>query len=401
MLEMLKNGSGIHIKKKNRGSFRRWCGGDVTDECIRRGKNSPNPKIRKKATFADNARKWKHADGGILKCQKGSPWLSREEQAYNDRLMSKKGSFMVDSIYNRNIDPIKGAGVAGSMALESSFNPNARGGSHLGYVQNEPRIINYIKRNYGGYDHNAQIRFLLDGLTKGLPDSTSVMGRDLQTRFNNYNWKTYKTPEEAARAWEKSYEKSGGQGNNQRLYYSRMFYNLINNKLRGHKKGGSLSKKSKRAFVPGVSITDSNPNAYKYVKKHYKMKGQYGGSIPKELDNSAYIQQSSMYAPFVIYGQTGNDYLEWKQKQDEINLQRELQKQSDDFQRWSGIGEQVLNLGVGYLSNKGSNTSNVSTPTYFETPKLQTSLQTSFKPNYNNPLSVPSLTPPTVSNPIK
>lgn len=48
MLEMLKNGSGIHIKKKNRGSFRRWCGGDVTDECIRRGKNSPNPKIRKK-----------------------------------------------------------------------------------------------------------------------------------------------------------------------------------------------------------------------------------------------------------------------------------------------------------------------------------------------------------------
>lgn len=55
-----KNGSKIHIKKKNRGSFTRYCGGNVTDECIRKAKKSPNPAIRKKATFAANARKWKH-----------------------------------------------------------------------------------------------------------------------------------------------------------------------------------------------------------------------------------------------------------------------------------------------------------------------------------------------------
>jgi len=66
MIIKLKNGSGIHIKKKNRGSFTRWCGGNVTDECIRRGKNSSNPKIRKKATFADNARHFKHQLGGTL-----------------------------------------------------------------------------------------------------------------------------------------------------------------------------------------------------------------------------------------------------------------------------------------------------------------------------------------------
>jgi len=64
-IEFLKKGSGIHIKKKNRGSFTKWCGGNVTDECIRRGKASPNPAIRKKATFAANARKW-HKFGGIL-----------------------------------------------------------------------------------------------------------------------------------------------------------------------------------------------------------------------------------------------------------------------------------------------------------------------------------------------
>lgn len=29
-----KKGSGIHIKKKNRGKFTEYCGGKVTDECI-------------------------------------------------------------------------------------------------------------------------------------------------------------------------------------------------------------------------------------------------------------------------------------------------------------------------------------------------------------------------------
>ena len=67
ILEFLKNGSGIHIKEKNKGSFRRWCGGNVTEECIRRGKASSNPKIRKKATFAQNSRHWsKHKNGGQI-----------------------------------------------------------------------------------------------------------------------------------------------------------------------------------------------------------------------------------------------------------------------------------------------------------------------------------------------
>ena len=63
-LQFLKNGSGIHIKKKNRGKFTDYCGGKVTSECIAKGKKSPNAAIRKRATFAANARKWKHKKGG-------------------------------------------------------------------------------------------------------------------------------------------------------------------------------------------------------------------------------------------------------------------------------------------------------------------------------------------------
>lgn len=62
-----KKGNKIHIKKENKGKFTDYCGGKVTEECIQRGKRSKNPAIRKRATFAANARKWKHAKGGIFK----------------------------------------------------------------------------------------------------------------------------------------------------------------------------------------------------------------------------------------------------------------------------------------------------------------------------------------------
>lgn len=57
-LEIFKSGGKIHIKKKNRGKFTEYCGGKVTSECIARGKNSPNPAIRKRATFVANSRRW-------------------------------------------------------------------------------------------------------------------------------------------------------------------------------------------------------------------------------------------------------------------------------------------------------------------------------------------------------
>lgn len=64
IVEKFKKGSKIHIKESQKGSFTRYCKGNVTDECIQKGKNSPDPKIRKKATFAANVRKWKHKQGG-------------------------------------------------------------------------------------------------------------------------------------------------------------------------------------------------------------------------------------------------------------------------------------------------------------------------------------------------
>lgn len=65
-LNTFAEGGKIHIKPENRGKFTKYCGGKVTSECIAKGKRSNDPAVRKRATFAANARKWHHAFGGDL-----------------------------------------------------------------------------------------------------------------------------------------------------------------------------------------------------------------------------------------------------------------------------------------------------------------------------------------------
>ncbi|MBO7734639.1 MAG: hypothetical protein J6S67_18915 [Methanobrevibacter sp.] len=82
LLQFLKNGSGIHIKKENRGKFTDYCGGKVTSACIAKGKASSDPAVRKRATFAANARKWKHKKGGAF--VKGVNVLDSNPKAYKE-----------------------------------------------------------------------------------------------------------------------------------------------------------------------------------------------------------------------------------------------------------------------------------------------------------------------------
>ena len=95
-MKYLKPGAKIHIKKANRGKFTEYCGGKVTNECIQRGKSSPNPAIRKRATFAANARKWSHAKGGAFRY--GVNVLDSDPKAYKHvkkkyRMHQSGGSF--------------------------------------------------------------------------------------------------------------------------------------------------------------------------------------------------------------------------------------------------------------------------------------------------------------------
>lgn len=115
-LILYKKGNKIHIKKSHEGSFTEYCGGKVTDECIQKGKNSPNAKIRKRATFAQNARKWKHAQGGIIKFQPGGFFNNVVKGAQDivgdTKLWMQQKGISTNAILNTGKDFISGIGNA-------------------------------------------------------------------------------------------------------------------------------------------------------------------------------------------------------------------------------------------------------------------------------------------------
>lgn len=92
-----KKGNKIHIKKENEGKFTAYCNGKVTNACIQKGKNSSDPKIRKRATFVANARAWnyvqKHQWGGMVKLAR--PLLGKVLRAFKF-----KPKYLVDVNHN-------------------------------------------------------------------------------------------------------------------------------------------------------------------------------------------------------------------------------------------------------------------------------------------------------------
>lgn len=48
----------IQIKKKNEGKLTKEMGGKITDAKLKKASKSDNPALKKRAVFAENARKW-------------------------------------------------------------------------------------------------------------------------------------------------------------------------------------------------------------------------------------------------------------------------------------------------------------------------------------------------------
>lgn len=133
IISSLKKGSKIHIKKENRGKFTDYCGGKVTSECIARGKSSPNPAIRKRATFAANARKWKHAEGGNIQSDpifKGIK--TTNNRPYNPIYISYINNKLREAGMSKN----KRTAVLANIIEESGGDPFAKGpGGYYGLLQ--------------------------------------------------------------------------------------------------------------------------------------------------------------------------------------------------------------------------------------------------------------------------
>lgn len=240
-----KEGGGIHIKKENRGKFTEYCGGKVTSECIARGKRSSSPTIRKRATFAANARKWKHDDGGPLFTHggiwdngltyineggsheenpfegvqmgidpQGIPNLVEEgEVVYNDYVFSNRLTVPKDLKKKYKIKGKTYADAAKYMSKESEERPNdpisQRGlDASMNLLTNSQEEMRN-RENNNKYSHGGELGNLFDGLGKG---SQNLKSYSNFTRLSNddfytpeymdfWNWYNNNSNTEEGRRW--------------------------------------------------------------------------------------------------------------------------------------------------------------------------------------------------------
>lgn len=101
----LAKGAGIHIKKENRGKFTetKKRTGKTTEELT----HSKNPLTRKRAIFAQNAKKWKHEDGGEVHKPNGhrsildNGWFKTKDLKKNHPLTYQQGgNFTTEALAN-------------------------------------------------------------------------------------------------------------------------------------------------------------------------------------------------------------------------------------------------------------------------------------------------------------
>lgn len=207
-LNTFAKGGKIHIKPENRGKFTKYCGGKVTSECIARGKRSSDPAVRKRSTFAANARKWHHAFGGDLLTH-GAEWdnglriignggtheenpmegvpmgmdaegtpnlVEQGEVIFNDYVFSNRmfadGGLLESFNLPKSYDGYSFAAIAEKLGEESKERPNdpiSKRGllssmSRLQQAQETVRQQNQVGQEGVQYAHGGRMGTLFDGL---------------------------------------------------------------------------------------------------------------------------------------------------------------------------------------------------------------------------------------------
>ena len=161
----LAKGSGIHIKKENRGKFTetKKRTGKTTEELT----HSKNPLTRKRAIFAQNAKKWKHEDGGEVHKPNShrsildNGWFKTKDLKKSHPLTYQQGGpFQINNsqpqVLQRYISLVN-QGIPQQVAFDTS---------HLSMIEDSRpgKYYSFGKRasNLGGWTKNAT-----DSLTNG------------------------------------------------------------------------------------------------------------------------------------------------------------------------------------------------------------------------------------------
>lgn len=158
-ISSLKNGSGIHIKKENRGKFTEFCNGKVTQDCIDKAKKSNNPTLVKRATFAENSRAWKHQNGGVVARKVNFDAMRRDPEWRNFNLYMNPDnlSVLVDSLNNRNASDYQLSGVLSNVISEKGGDIDAHGNGAYGLVGWRGSRAENLPTDLGGQAHKLMV----------------------------------------------------------------------------------------------------------------------------------------------------------------------------------------------------------------------------------------------------
>jgi len=200
-----KKGSGIHIKKKNRGKFTEYCGGEVTQKCIDKAKKSKNSTLRKRATFADNARKWKHQQGGTMKRLNVKAMQKDPEYKNYDWYIDEKNiAALQDSLINRNAGYAQRLATLAMVIPENGGRPTPHGNGAYGLVGWRGDRAKDLPQDFGGQAHKLMVELFDNPNGKNWTDGGT--GTGVQTGREMYNlFNTSQNSVQATKAMMKGY----------------------------------------------------------------------------------------------------------------------------------------------------------------------------------------------------
>ena len=131
----------IHIKKSHRGLLHKNLGvaqGEKIPASKLKVKSTDSPAVKKRKIFAQNAKKWHHADGGLIEYDEGG-------KVYNPNLPCQMGNVQAPIPYDPNVETLKVVGgtvssavvplVIGNTVKSLGNNIQAAGTAGYAYIQ--------------------------------------------------------------------------------------------------------------------------------------------------------------------------------------------------------------------------------------------------------------------------
>ena len=217
----------IHIKDKNKGKFTASAkaAGESVQEHAKSVLNNPNatPLQKRRANFARNAAKWKHANGGIIqKMQNAGVVLPKELVGMN---YANAKQYWKDL---EELDPRMRAGIMGNMYVESKMNPNAQNANYIGLTQlSKKQLYPWVSKTYGR-GAQGELAYIKD-YVRGKLNNNKYRGsygygssKYIAAHTGNY------TPTDSARLFQQYYERNGMREARTRQAAAEAIYKLFN-----------------------------------------------------------------------------------------------------------------------------------------------------------------------------